>query len=565
MQLSLIAAQNGQTASCWQWPDGRCRHIESTYNPGQEADDFALSVNLAEQTLYIVAGTALNYHVRALAERLPGNSVMLVVNSRQGAHLSEVIHQRLGWPMVSRENVFYRSDDQAAEIIGYAAWLAFKNRLLACRILRWPSWDEVAGELFAALDDRAIGQIDTKLRLHRGFWQRGGGLSAVNLWQNLPYIIASPPLDLLEGGWRGRPVLVVAAGPSLDKNIAVARDNQDKMLVIAAGSAVRPLVHYGVRVDFVVAADPYPIMAGQLLGMISDETVLVAGLNLPPGVVACYPRQTVFFSDPWQMMGVGQRLAEQLNIGRLVTGESVIIPAISLANLLGASPIIVIGMDLAYETMTVSHAAGVNLGLDERRVLEKMVEQKMIDCEVPGWHGGVVRTQLMFKSVIASLSAMAAGSGGRYVNATEGGARVDNFHHCRLAEVVAAGNFPGCPAEIARIKKIFTDYSGLPQMKQVRRVIAEYRREIAATDFAGKPADDVRRLILQLPERDWFELLMPAVVVAYDRAVLALKANAPDADVRCGEFIALWQDCRRQLCNILEDIGNMLETYLLPG
>ena len=51
------------------------------------------------------------------------------------------------------------------------------------------------------------------------------------------------------------PVFIVGNGPSLDNDIAFLRRNQDKALIVAAGSAIDTLYSAGVQVDFYVAIE----------------------------------------------------------------------------------------------------------------------------------------------------------------------------------------------------------------------------------------------------------------------------------------------------------------------
>lgn len=54
------------------------------------------------------------------------------------------------------------------------------------------------------------------------------------------------------------PVFLVGNGPSLDMQIEVIRENQDKAIVIACGSALRPLAENGIKADFVTILERGP-------------------------------------------------------------------------------------------------------------------------------------------------------------------------------------------------------------------------------------------------------------------------------------------------------------------
>jgi len=79
-----------------------------------------------------------------------------------------------------------------------------------------------------------------------------------NLSNNWPVLQQRPGIGRLFGKMQGCPAVVVGAGPSLDVDMPVLREIQDRVLIISCDTAVRPLLNNRVRVDFALAIDSSP-------------------------------------------------------------------------------------------------------------------------------------------------------------------------------------------------------------------------------------------------------------------------------------------------------------------
>lgn len=143
---------------------------------------------------------------------------------------------------------------------------------------------------------------------------------------------------------RGRDVLVVAAGPSLDRHIEWVKRYRSCFVIIAVARVVGMLAIKGIRPDFVTVVDPHPPMltvARDALAR-SKGIPLIASYHSHPAIVANW-QEEVFFCGP--------RLAweSELNIPSPSTaGPTVTHFSISFAIEAGAHAIYIAGMDLCF-------------------------------------------------------------------------------------------------------------------------------------------------------------------------------------------------------------------------
>ena len=66
------------------------------------------------------------------------------------------------------------------------------------------------------------------------------------------------------------PVILVSAGPSLDKNIGFIKSARNQIIVITVATALKPLLKNNIAPDFVIAIDP------------NDETIASFNIELIP-------------------------------------------------------------------------------------------------------------------------------------------------------------------------------------------------------------------------------------------------------------------------------------------
>lgn len=72
---------------------------------------------------------------------------------------------------------------------------------------------------------------------------------------NLPALLNTPSLRNFKGLLAGKTAVVVGAGPSLEADIAVLRELKRHALIIAAGSSIQSLLHYGIVPHLIVFID----------------------------------------------------------------------------------------------------------------------------------------------------------------------------------------------------------------------------------------------------------------------------------------------------------------------
>lgn len=166
-----------------------------------------------------------------------------------------------------------------------------------------------------------------------------------NFRANVALLSADTPVHLIVGAWTNEPAIIVGAGPSLSSGLAELRAVRDHVRVIAVDAAVEVLERAGIRADLAVSVDPYDANARQCDGLTAAPPLIYLP-SVHPDVPAHWPAPRLAALpdlDP-----VAEALDELWRIGRVASGGIVGTTATALGDLLGASPLVLLGMDLAF-------------------------------------------------------------------------------------------------------------------------------------------------------------------------------------------------------------------------
>jgi hypothetical protein len=268
-----------------------------------------------------------------------------------------------------------------------------------------------------------------------------------NTLVNAPRLAESPPSGVLDGLFADMPAVLVGAGPSLDRQIAVLREMQDRALVIAADTAARPLLAHGIQPHVIVALDPTDVNARHLLQLPANDSFLVAEGSVDPHALASFDRRVftcaVADHQPWPWLR-----ALGLRDTRLRAWGSVLTAATDLGMRLGCPQLIFIGADLAFTgdrpycrrvTFEEDWALAAEGGQSLEQVWADSLRSRP-DARERDVHGELARTAphlIAFRDWIARQAAGAPDR--RFVNASRAGIlHGPGIHQQDLADALGA-------------------------------------------------------------------------------------------------------------------------------
>ena len=325
------------------------RYLHSTRDPALEAARLVLAADGVERRqnrAFLLLGFGLGYAAEAAAETDPPPLVIAVEKrldvlraAFETRDLSGILGGRL---------VFVLGDDPGA--VTGALRIAPKE----LSVIRNPALTAAAPEFYRELE-RHIENWRTKDAVNEATLRRFGKRWIKNQSANLWAIRGLPGIGLLAGRF-DFPVLLLAAGPTLDELGGRVAALAERCVVVAVDTALRFLRREGVKPDFAVSVDPQYWNTRHLDRCLPAESVLIAE-------AACYP--TVLrdrqgggsAGRPSFLCGsiypLGGFIEARVDIkGRLGSGGSVASTAwdfaASLAPPGAVRPIFIAGLDLAF-------------------------------------------------------------------------------------------------------------------------------------------------------------------------------------------------------------------------
>lgn len=255
-----------------------------------------------------------------------------------------------------------------------------------------------------------------------------------NILENLPAILKSPPVSSLFGKFPGIPAIIVAAGPSLNKNARLLCALAGSAIIIAVGTAVRPLMLAGVEPHIVVALDSQTENYYHLAGIDLPNSLYALNPVVNPAIVKERDGPMVFtgYAEPlfeWVETVIGER-------GSVRTGGSVATSAFDLAMKMGCSPVIFVGQDLCYSA-TATHADGTAqmAAQSDSAALPEAVTAGMFPAQ--DIFGAPVLTNPKMESWRKWFELLITSAPAPALNATEGGIAIAGAQTVSLAEAVA--------------------------------------------------------------------------------------------------------------------------------
>src|SRR6185436_6716403 len=109
-------------------------------------------------------------------------------------------------------------------------------------VLITPAFTKQFGAL-ATVEARAVARrVIAGVRANEEARREFAGRYLLNTLNNLPAISSEGDAAGLFGAFAGVPAIVIGAGPSLDRNVEHLRTLQERGLLIAVDTAVRPLL-----------------------------------------------------------------------------------------------------------------------------------------------------------------------------------------------------------------------------------------------------------------------------------------------------------------------------------
>lgn len=357
--------------------------------------------------------------------------------------------------------------------------------------------------------DERVGMAYSRADANQTLIVNSGEIYYQNTLHNMKLFKESRSLsDLYEKFPRDIPAVIVASGPSLDKNIEELKRAKGKCFLIAADSAIRVLLKHDIIPDCYVTID-----GSKSIRHFQDERVdnipVLCTLNSNHAALASHKGVSFFVNDLNAYVNAFME-DHDLIFPYLPLGGSVANGAAALAGALELKTVILVGQDLAYTDNKTHSAESV------RGEMNIDVNSLGTNTMVEGYYGGEVLSSYEFKIYKEWFERfIVAHEEIKVINATEGGAMIRGAENQKLSE--ALDSF--CVKEIPvreifeqtefffeeKEKEEFEDYMrAIPErLQEMKRVVEKGMREydkLLELAFRGKLGGEMSRILKRTGE-----------------------------------------------------------------
>jgi hypothetical protein len=313
----------------------------SAYDPLQEAKKFYGSYPIEKADVILHFGWGLGYCGEILKSRMKASARVIVF---------EPDEELFDFARAHQDDLSILEDPRFQFVIGDRVCQFFDQwPLEGCREtdqflwLVWPSAYQGHRSVATSLQENFKVRLrDRAANLLTHF--QNGRLYFKNAMRNFEYQV-DPDVGQLFGRFTNLPLIIVAAGPSLDRNIQELRGIEDRCFLLAVDTALRPLLAAGVMPHAVIIADPTELNARHVAGALPESVYLISEQAVDYSALFVASRRFLF--------GLGlfpDSLCAKFGLAKspLQVWGSVSTAALDIAWKMGADPIIFAGQDLAF-------------------------------------------------------------------------------------------------------------------------------------------------------------------------------------------------------------------------
>lgn len=399
--------------------DGESFYLHSNQDPFAEARAWVRALPDEQTTGYHVLGCGLGYHVLALYEELrecyPVHvyeaDLRMMKLALRFLDLERALRSGL---LIFHEDVQWRALSEAIARPGQKLCIHYPT----LRLIK---------------DDR-LRQGFEQFFLQDSSYRNAKMLLQGNFDANMESMRAQPQrfltADVLRGQFLDKTVTIVAAGPSLDKNVSrlSACAGQQDGILIACGTVFRKLLGLGIRPDYVLVTDANPRVLSQIYEQEKNDVPMLMLSTANHGFAVRY--QAVHY----MLFQEGYPRAEQEAAARgcmcVKTGGSVMTTALDTVIRLGAKRLVFVGLDLAF-TDNLAHASGTS---------NRVATDTKDLTAVKAWDGGTVYADqkfILYRTWMERRLQERDAAAVDVINATEGGSYIQGMRHIPLAEAMS--------------------------------------------------------------------------------------------------------------------------------
>ncbi len=401
-------------------------YFHSQYDPKKEASKLIQNAIDREPEVLIIGGIGMGYLVESALSTLKKSHI--VVCDFDWGILKSALDNRTLDHIFSNPRCHFIFTENPQALIDILKPFQTKDIKL---FIHQPS-SQLHPEYFNKLKSTMDNYQNTK-EINSATLNRFQKLWSKNILKNIIPLITFKGVIQLFNQYNNIPCVIVAAGPSLKKNIHLLREIKNKALIIAVDTTFQILQAYNIEPDFVIAVDPQDINKKYFENIKKTNAILICEPSISPKIIQNYPGKKLMLGSIFHLVKWLEGITNEK--GEIDIGGSVATAAFGLAMKMGCDPVIFVGLDLAYSDGE-THMKGAYFEENwlfswnkYRNIngLSYLFLKKFGLFKIPGHQGTTVYSDRKFHMFLTWFESHFKKSNRNIIDATEGGAKKD---HC---------------------------------------------------------------------------------------------------------------------------------------
>jgi len=414
--------------------DGKIIYMHSKYNPIRETnaivDDYE---DVEEDGNVIFYGVGLGYHIDEFLRKYPNVNYYIYepIPEVLYAYLSNKSLKEL--PSKNLMDIMVGLDEQ--EISTFLSRFIDKNRSNV-QIVELPIHKQIFPDeykKFLKLFKDMIKDKRSGIHADYAFQKRW----IINSMKNFGDVISTPNIIMeKKDQFKGKPAILVAAGPSLNeeiKNLKYIKEN-GLAYIFSVGSAINSLIYHNMYPDASTTYDPKEVNQ-KVFAKVKEKGIkdipMIFGSSVGYETIEDYPgKKYHMITSQDTVANYFLKMEESDNMAIVLDAPSIAVVTLQLLYNLGFGPIILVGQNLAYKGKK-RHSEGVYYSSE---VSEEEIKNGIWVKDV---YGKEVLTNEGYNSMRSQMELyIKEFTNLEVINTTKGGANIDGTTFMELEEVM---------------------------------------------------------------------------------------------------------------------------------
>ncbi|MBD7909610.1 motility associated factor glycosyltransferase family protein [Sporosarcina gallistercoris] len=414
--------------------EGKTQYLQSKYDPMSEAERFVDKFTKDSHHVLFI-GIGMGYHINYFMKKHPETKFLIYEPNEEVLHayLSNSLLNEL--PLQHLIGIFTGIDEKKIMVEIESIIIQFNEVL---QIIPLPIYEKIYSEKVGNLLESTLKLVKDRhsIMLTNAVFQKRWTINSI---KNFPVVLQTPNIlhDIDSSAFKGKPAIIVAAGPSLNEEFENLRYIKKHGLayIFSVGSAINALIEQGVYPDAACTYDPSErnqLVFKKLKDQQVDNIPLIFGSSVGFETLSDYPGEMLHMITSQDTVSP-QLLDTAQSIDIVLDAPSIAVVTLQILIMLGTSPIILVGQNLGFQN-DQRYAAGIQYDFVESKLND---EEKKKTLNIKDVQGNDIKTNDGFNWMRQQLEMhIASNPGLKVINTTKNGAHIEGTTFTPLEQLI---------------------------------------------------------------------------------------------------------------------------------